>query len=131
MPSAAVKEWRYVRSEHPTERLIHFTAEGTRYCFHKHGQHKNNNVMVTVDLLRGEAWQRCWDKECVHVVAGEGAFPGAPPSVLGGELRAKHVLTRPPADDLPDHLQLHRFEVDHGLITDTAEGVSSDALLVD
>ena len=121
---------------------------------------------MTVDLLRGEAWQRCWDSECAHhrprLVAGPRAragvdgrlaspFPSpltpeaSPPlhptltltphaarrtphpspvtrrshgqhSALGETIRAKHPLPLPPADCLPDHLQLHRFEEECGLL---------------
>ena len=95
-----------MRSEHPTERLIHFTAEGTRYCFHKHGQHKNNNVMVTVDLLRGEAWQRCWDHECV--------VHAAPPHEAM-ELKARHALGRAPMHLLPPQSDLRALEERHRL----------------
>jgi len=45
-PAASVRDWRYVRSAHPAERLLHLTASGTRYCFHKGREHKSQNVMV-------------------------------------------------------------------------------------
>ena len=50
-PAASVRDWRYVRSAHPAERLLHLTASGTRYCFHKGRAHKSQNVMVTAARL--------------------------------------------------------------------------------
>ena len=50
-PAASVRDWRYVRSEHPAERLLHLTASGTRHCFHKGRAHKSQNVMVTAARL--------------------------------------------------------------------------------
>ena len=37
-------------------------------------------------------------------------------SALGETIRAKHPLPLPPAACLPDHLQLHRFEEECGLL---------------
>ena len=55
---------RYVRSEHPCERLLHLTAGGTRWCFHRGRQHKSQLVMLTIDLLGGRAWQVRRDRLC-------------------------------------------------------------------
>ena len=134
-PAASVRDWRYVRSAHPAERLLHLTASGTRYCFHKARAHKSQNVMVrgepedphpnphpnptpkpapspltlttkleqvTVDLLRGEAWQRCWDGECVHhrprLLAGPRARAG-----VDGRLASRFPSPLTPAPSPPLH----------------------------
>lgn len=141
-PAASVRDWRYVRSEHPAERLLHLTSTappyGTRHCFHKGRAHKSQNVMVTIDLLRGDAWQRCWDNECVHhrpcVVAGPRACGDAPRRALGETIRAKYQLPLLPAACIPNHLQLHRFEEECGLLAGTSACAvpgSSTGLVVD
>lgn len=60
--------------------------------------------MLTVDLLNGQAYQRCWDSVDCAVAA--------PPSALGGPavLKARHALGRPPAAALPALSQLWAFE---------------------
>jgi hypothetical protein len=45
--------------------------------------------MVTVDILNGIAWQRCWDQQCVRVVS-ERAY-----------VKARHTLGAVPEDCLP------------------------------
>ena len=86
-----VRSWRYVRSDYPQECLIHLVAEGTRYCFTRGRQHKSHSVMLTVDLVAGVAWQRCYDAEdCVETLAGDGAV-----------INAKHLIFRTAASALP------------------------------
>ena len=64
-PQAKIDWWRYVRSRLPHERLLHLIFSGTHFCFHLQREHKSHRTMISVDLLRGHAWQRCWDPECV------------------------------------------------------------------
>ena len=90
------------------ERVIHLTAQGTRHCFNIGRQHKSNNVILTVDLVSGMAYQACYDKECVHHVTKTDG--GAPAGPLGGTLKAMEGLDLTPANCLPDHMQLHLFE---------------------
>ena len=41
--------------------------------------------MVTLDLLNGIGWQRCWDQQCVR-------------TVRGGYVKARHALGCLPAE---------------------------------
>ena len=49
-----IRDWRYARSEYPSERLLHLSASGTRHCFCVGREHRSQHVMVSVDLLTGE-----------------------------------------------------------------------------
>ena len=95
--SCTVRKWAYLRSEHPNEALLHLTAHGTRFCFHRGRQHKSQLVMISIDLLRGVAFQRCWDSvDCVE-------------EVRGVTLKCKHRLGRPAAA-LPSLADLLEYE---------------------
>ena len=96
-----VDRWLYVMAAHPHERLLHLTAAGTRFCFHKGCAHKSNLTMISVDLHSGVAWQRCWDsQDCVETKHGR-------------RFKAKHRLPRrPSANVLPSLAELERFERD-------------------
>lgn len=94
-----VLEWRYVRSEYPTEQLIHMTAKGVRHCFHRQREHLQQHVMISVDLIRHQAWQRCWDPDCSIAVEGAPC-----------RLKAKHLIGRPPVSGMPVRSQLDKFE---------------------
>lgn len=100
----AVYQWRYVWAEYPTERYLHLTLKGTRYCHARGRQHKNHNVVLSVDAEDGSTWQRCWDKEDCHVAAKTKA---------GGDvlLAAKYLLDQAPADVLPSRVDLAFFEM--------------------
>jgi hypothetical protein len=64
--------------------------------------------MLSIDLLGGGVWQRCWDSECVVRV----------PPARGGEgraveLKAKHRVCRLPAAEFPTWEEVHAFELAH------------------
>ncbi|KAL1526788.1 hypothetical protein AB1Y20_015484 [Prymnesium parvum] len=107
-----VLTWKYLRSEHPVEILLHLTARGTRYCFARGRPHKNQSVMLSVDLIGRRAWQRCWDSDCVTLTReGEGSNIA---------LKSKHELERPPPDAVPSLPVLMHFEAEHSTPTDDA-----------
>lgn len=120
--SCGIRSWRYLRSEYPNERLLHLTARGTRYCFSRGRQHQGQNVMISVDLLQGRAWQRCWDNtDCVVRVADH----------MGKEslIKAKQAISRPSASLLPTFAELQEFEREHsnkGLVCKRQDGVSAE-----
>jgi hypothetical protein len=93
----AVKGWTYVRAEHPPEALLHLVATGTRYCFGRGRQHKSQAVMLTVNLLTGTAWQRCYDVDCIEYSGGVA-------------LKAKHRVGLVPFGTLPTHVDRASFE---------------------
>ena len=96
----SVRRWSYVCADWPQERLLHMTAEGTRFCFSRGRQHKSQAVMLTVDLNGGFAWQRCWDAgDCVLAVGA------------GQRIKSRHSIGRPPAGALPSHSEMEEFEV--------------------
>ena len=101
-----VRKWAYIRSQYPRECYLHLTASGTRYCFARGRQHRSQLVMLTVDLLGGAAWQRCWDNvDCIaHVTA-----PNGQPR----QLKLKHPLRPPPRETMPNEQQLGAFEAAH------------------
>ena len=101
-----VRNWQYTRSEFPCERLLHLTAAGTRWCQHRGRQHKSQLVMLSIDLLSGTAWQRCWDSvDCVvHATrASDGRV---------AMLKAKAEARRPDASVMPTWTELDAFERD-------------------
>lgn len=100
----SVKHWKYVRSEHPTELLLHLTANGTRYCFARGRQHRSQRVMISFDLLQRHAWQRCWDPDCEALVSTADAST---------RMKAKHELARPPPDVAPSLPIIMEFEGHH------------------
>ena len=80
------------------EQLLHLTARGTRYCFSRGRQHQSQLVMLTIDLIRAVAYQRCWDAvDCVELVRGV-------------TLKCKHRTGRPPASALPSTADIDAFE---------------------
>ena len=99
--ACGIKAWTYIRSEHPAERLLHMTAEGTRYCFCRGRQHASNLTMLTIDLNLGVAYQRCWDRQNCIVRGVNGV----------DMVKAKHRLPRrPPAGALPTVEEMDAFE---------------------
>lgn len=56
--------WEYVRTEHPPEQLLHITGEGGQ-CHHINRRHAQQNIMLSIDLQNGVAYQRCWDRGCI------------------------------------------------------------------
>ena len=84
------------------ECLLHLTdSKKGGYCAHRKCEHKSQKAIVTLDLMSGRAWHRCWDDDCV--VGG----PGGP--------KAKHELPRPPAAAVPPLEELLDFELRQGL----------------
>ena len=78
------------------------TASGTQFCFNVNRKHTNQHVILSVDLVRGVAYQRCWSLKCgVEAAAG---------SASARRLKAKHRIGRPPAASLPSHDELETFE---------------------
>lgn len=57
-------DWRYLRSERPSEALLHLSGIGG-ICAHAGRTHTSSRVMVTIDLRSGAAWLRCWSNHCV------------------------------------------------------------------
>ena len=86
----AAMSWRYERASSPEEALLHITGDANGVCAHIGREHTSWHVMVTVDILNGLAWQRCWDHRCVRVVAADGAY-----------VKAKHALGAVPEECLP------------------------------
>ena len=74
-------------AEWPEERLLHLVARGGR-CAHVGRAHHSNNVMLTVDLMNGLAFQRCWGRAPEGAdVCGRGARSVGPLLPCGaGEL---------------------------------------------
>ena len=89
--------WRYERAESPREAYVHVTGEAQGVCAHVGRAHASQRVMVTIDLERGVAWQRCWDQRCTVVIGS-------------GYVKAKHALGAVPADVMPSAEGLHGFE---------------------
>ena len=81
------REWRYERAAQPRELLVHFDGRGG-VCDHIGRPHRRNNIMVTVDVLNGVAWQRCWDDECRR-------------GRDGAHVKARSLLAAPPASAVP------------------------------
>ena len=77
--------WRYERASRPAEALLHVTGSARGTCAHVGREHAGQHVMVTLDLLNGIGWQRCWDQQCVC-------------TVVGGYVKARHLLGCLPAD---------------------------------
>jgi hypothetical protein len=86
----AAMSWRYERASSPEEALLHITGDANGVCAHIGREHTSWHVMVSVDILNGLAWQRCWDHRCVRVVAADGAY-----------VKAKHALGAVPVECLP------------------------------
>ena len=88
---ATLASWRYQAAEWPTERLLHLVGSGG-CCAHVGRRHRLENIMVSIDLLNGLAWQRCFDKQCrVEVRRGR----------LCGHRKARAFLGSVPAGLLP------------------------------
>jgi hypothetical protein len=85
----AAVSWRYERASMPAEALLHITGSARGVCAHIERAHTSWKTMVTVDILNGIAWQRCWDQQCVRVVS-ERAY-----------VKARHTLGAVPEDCLP------------------------------
>ena len=85
----AAVSWRYERASMPAEALLHITGSARGVCAHIERAHTSWNTMVTIDILNGIAWQRCWDQECVRVVS-ERAY-----------VKARHTLGAVPEGGLP------------------------------
>ena len=102
-PNAAVQQWAYVRSKRcagtPGEALLHLTARGRGFCAHLRREHRSQKAMVSVDLVSGRAWHRCWDASCR---AADGTA-------------ARHELPQPPAAAVPSLEELLDFERARGL----------------
>jgi len=101
-PGCSVEMWTYVRAGNPSERLLHLTARGTRFCFHKGAAHMSNKTMITVDLQSGVAWQRCWDVECMQ------------DGICCGQIKARYCLGNLGLDGIamPTPDELAAFERD-------------------
>jgi hypothetical protein len=61
---AAIKDCRYESSG--AEAYVHFTLNRryASYCHFIGRPHAENNIMISIDLLRVTAYQRCWDPTC-------------------------------------------------------------------
>ena len=87
--ACGVARWEVVRSEWPEEWLLHLTARGG-CCAHVGRAHRaGNNIMLTVDMMNGLAWQRCFDHACVVRLPG------------GGYRKARSFVGEMPAAVLP------------------------------
>jgi len=106
-PGATIGGWRYCRSAHPTEALLHLMPKGTRFCYHIGREHRSQNTMLTISLIKERAWQRCWDADCV-----------VPSNVPAMNLKAKHSCSSPPPSLVPSLLDLIRFERSRRLLNE-------------
>jgi hypothetical protein len=92
---------RYERSK--DEAYVHFTISR---CFSSHCNfvgraHKQNNIMVSIDLVSKVAYQRCWDVQCRDPERGN--------------RKARQTLsTPPPGGALPSKGELAQFELECG-----------------
>ena len=85
------------------EAYVHFTLKRgyASYCHCIGRPHAEQNIMISVDLFDGIAYQRCWDKSCRE------------PVTKGS---AKHILScQPPAGSLPTKDELDKFDAEAGL----------------
>ena len=92
---AAPASWRYEVAEWPTERLLHLVGCGGR-CEHVGRQHASENIMITIDLCNGIAWQRCYDRAC-RVSVGR------------GHRKARHLIGVVPSHLVPCHAQISSY----------------------
>ena len=57
------------------------------------------NIMLTIDLLSGKAFQRCWDQQCIR------------PNASGrGYTKARHYVGVAPMESLPAETALQDLE---------------------
>lgn len=103
----AMRSGRAIRLAHyeysEKEAYVHFTLNRgyASYCHCIGRPHSEQNIMISVDLLDGIAYQRCWDKSCRE------------PVTKGS---AKHILScQPPAGSLPTKEDLDKFDAEAGL----------------
>lgn len=101
----AVRNWTYIRSANPTERLLHITSSGSVPCRFIGRPHKSQRVMLSFDLIGQRVWQRCWDPECRVVVSNGQAH-----------VKARAALDGPDILAWPSWEALGRFELAMGCI---------------
>ena len=97
----AVRVARYEYSE--KEAYVHFTLNRSyaSYCHCIGRPHSEQNIMISIDLFDGIAYQRCWDRSCKD-------------SETKGS--AKHILScQPPAGVMPTKQDLEKFDAEGGL----------------
>jgi len=85
------------------EAYVHFTLNRgyASYCHCIGRPHSEQNIMISVDMFGGIAYQRCWDRSCRD-------------SETKGS--AKHILScQPPAGSLPTKDALDKFDAEAGL----------------
>lgn len=99
LPGAA-REGLAVRAAHyecsKSEAYIHFTLNRgyASYCHNIGRPHNEQNIMITIDLLAGIAYQRCWDRSCKNRIT-KGS--------------ARHLLSRNPPGEMPTPTALENF----------------------
>ena len=103
----AMRSGRAVRVAHyeysEKEAYVHFTLNRgyASYCHCIGRPHSEQNIMISIDLFDGIAYQRCWDRSCKD-------------SVTKG--CAKHVLScQPPTGALPTKEDLDKYDTEAGL----------------
>ena len=97
----AICSARYEYSE--KEAYVHFTLNRSysSYCHCIGRPHSEQNIMISIDLFDGIAYQRCWDTSCKD-------------SETKGS--AKHILScQPPAGAMPTKQELETFDAESGL----------------
>ena len=97
----AVRVANYEYSE--KEAYVHFTLKRSyaSYCHCIGRPHMGQNIMISIDLFDGIAYQRCWDTTCKD-------------SETKG--RAKHILScQPPAGAMPTKQDLEVFDANCGI----------------
>ena len=67
--AGAPARWRYECGVCLEEAYLHITGSKRGVCAHLGRPHTHQQIMVTLDLCNGFAWQRCWDQRCVHKLA--------------------------------------------------------------
>ena len=91
--------WRYERATEPVEVLMHLTGSGG-VCHHIGRSHRSCSIMVSIDMVSWQAWQRCWDQSCVV-------------RSRGGYVKAKKALGIVPPASRPGSNELSAFEAMH------------------
>ena len=99
--------WRFERAWWPMEALLHVVGSQRGVCAHVGRMHRSWHIMVTLDLMNGVVWQRCWDQQCRR------PDPGRATSRRAAYIKARHCLGPLPEHLVPtaaalDELQLQR-----------------------
>ena len=95
-----IARWRYERASEPFEVLLHLTGTGG-CCPHVGRAHSSQAVMMTVELLSGAAYIRCWDQTCTVKLPA------------GGHVKARQSVGCAPSGTVPCAYARVEFEHAH------------------